>query len=113
MTLPRTMPNERPGVRATVTHRIPLPRCCPVSGNPQPGSELVIRYRPGTNVLELYALDRYVRSFVGGRGEVRSMETMIQQIAQDCAGVLGVRVRVRAVLVLQPSSMTLSARAEP
>lgn len=109
----RTMPNERPGVPATITHRVPLPRCCPVSGNPQPGSELVIRYRPRGAVLELYALDRYIRGYVGGSGEVRSMETMIQQIAKDCAGVLGVRVRVRAVLVLQPSCMTLSAAARP
>lgn len=108
----KTMGNERPDVRLRVCHRLPLDRCCPVSGNPQPGSEVRISYRAGATVLEVYALTAYLKGFVGGSPEgTRTLEGMIQQIAADAAEVLGVRVGVRADVLLQQGRVRLRARA--
>lgn len=79
-----------------------LPPCCPVTGNPQPGSDLVIEYTATEWFLEVISLHAYVESYVGGRGEVRSMEGMIQQIATDAAECIGVEVTVAARLKLIP-----------
>jgi len=115
MTL-RTMPNERPDVGMSERHRLrlDLPGCCPVSGNPRPGSTLTLSYRPGETVLEVFSLHAYVESFIGGRGEVRSMEAMIQTITAEAAKALGVPVVGIADLVLFPSQeMRLVCRARP
>ena len=106
------MPNEVPGVPMTVENVLPLPRCCPVSGNPQTGSRLTLRYQPKDLVLEVYALRRYVDSYVGGRAQIRSMEAMVQQIAADASAVLKVPVEVVAELVLEPhQNMIVRAQA--
>lgn len=107
-----TMPDERPDVRLRVENRLWLPQCCPISRNPRPGSEIRIRYRPRGRVLEVYALRRYLDTYVGGKGEVRAMEAMIQTIAADCAAALGVPVSVVADLWLEPvQQMRLVCRA--
>lgn len=110
-----TMPNERPVVATWIENRLEIPRCCPVSSNPQPGSRLSIRYRAGDLVLEVFRLKQYVQSFVGGHEDgTRNMETMVQKIAQDCADALGVPVRVTAELELLPyQQMRLVCRANP
>jgi NADPH-dependent 7-cyano-7-deazaguanine reductase QueF len=96
------MPNELPNVPMVVENILDLPSACPVSRNPQPGSRITIRYRPRSLVLEVAALREYIDSYVGGRGEVRSMEAMIQQIAVDCAVSVGVAVTVVAELLIAP-----------
>jgi len=94
------------------THTIPLKPCCPVSGNPQEGSTIAIAYSPDGKLLEVEALRAYVDSYQGGRGDVRSMEGMCQQITQDCANVLGVMVHAVAELVITPGQrMTLECSA--
>lgn len=110
-----TMPNERTGVETWVENRMELPRCCPVSKNPQPGSFLTLRYRAGDRVLEVYSLRQHVQLYVGGHPDgVRNMEAMVQDIAQSCADALGVRVKARADLVLMPyQTMTLIVVARP
>lgn len=106
----KTMPCEEQGV----THTLPLPSCCPVSGNPLPGSAVRIRYRARGKVLEVYDLKRYLEGFMGGWGQVRTMEGMVQQIADDAAQAVGVPVAVRASLSLHPGqAMTLRARGNP
>lgn len=109
------MPNERPGVRLMVENTVPLPRCCPVSKNPQTGSTLTLSYRARERVLEVYSLQAHVNAYVGGHADgTRNMEAMIQQIAQAAARVLGVRVRAVAQLNLQHGqTMRLTARASP
>lgn len=91
-----------------VTFSLP-PSCCPVSRNPQSGS-VTVRFRPHGQVLEVYSMENYLKSFVGGHasGE-RNMEGMIEKIACDCAAALGVRVRVRADMVLDTGIMVLTA----
>lgn len=104
----RTMPNERPSVQTTMRHRLDLPSCCPISGNPQPGSTITIRYRPGDVMLEVYSLAAYIKRYIGGSPEgIRNMETMIQQIAIDCQQAIGVPVFVRASLVLDTQHLIL------
>lgn len=98
----KTQPNEARCAQTRETHILQIPVCCPVSDNPRPGSELEIEYTPGETVLEVVSLRAYVDSYQGGRGDVRSMEGMIQQITQDCANVLGRAVWVRANLVIEP-----------
>jgi len=99
----KTQPNEKRCHKMRETHTLSLPPCCPVSGNPLQGSTIAISYSPdGGKVLEVAALRAYVDSYQGGRGDVRSMEGMCQQITQDCANVLGVMVHTVAELVIHP-----------
>jgi len=85
------------------THTLPLSPACPISGNPQAGSTVAITYTPADYLLEVESLRAYVDSYTGGRGEIRSMEGMIQAIAQDAANVLGVSVEVVAALNIRPN----------
>jgi NADPH-dependent 7-cyano-7-deazaguanine reductase QueF len=107
----KTQPNERRCSYSYEEHELPLAPACPVSGNPQAGSKLTIRYKPDQHFLEVEALRAYVDSYTGGRGDVRSMEGMIQQICTDCAKALGVRVEVEADLVIRPRQRMLFACA--
>jgi NADPH-dependent 7-cyano-7-deazaguanine reductase QueF len=95
-------------------HELDIPSCCPVTKNPQPGSVLKIKYRPKRVILEVEYLEIYIREYVGGRLDVRSMEGMVQNIAQDCARTLGVKVKVTAKLILLPKQkMKLQCTAWP
>lgn len=77
-------------------HRFDLPRMCPVSGNPQPGSVLEVWYTASAWFLEIETLGEYIASYIGGkqigRTFVRDMEQTIQSIATECAASVGVRV---------------------
>lgn len=106
----KTMKRDHPEQRVWVRHVAPLPSCCPVSGNPQPESELRISYRAGALVLEVYALEAYLQEFIGGHPSgVRTMEGMVEQIARDCAAQVGTRVRVRAWVVLLSGRLEILA----
>ena len=108
-----TQPNQKPQTLIE-WHWLPLPQCCPVSGNPQPGSFIGICYVPSRSFLEVYSLRKYVTEYVGGRDGVRDMEGMVQQIAQDCANEMGVYVYGGALIVLQRGDgITLFAGANP
>ena len=109
-----TQPNERRCARMTETHTLPLDPACPVSGNPQAGSTVAITYAPADHILEVESLRAYVDSYTGGRGDIRSMEGMIQAIAQDSANALLVRVVVIADLNIRPNQkMHLKCTAKP
>jgi NADPH-dependent 7-cyano-7-deazaguanine reductase QueF len=108
-----TQPNEHPEIKLYEQHIVKLPACCPVSGNPQAGSTITISYTPAACFLEVYSLQKFVNSFVGGREGVRDMEGMVQVIAHETAKALGVTVKVRADLNLQNEQrMVLRVRAE-
>ena len=84
-----------------------------MSKNPLEGSVVEIHYSPSDHIIEVASLRAYIDSYVGGRGDVRSMEGMIQNIAQDAANCVGVYVRVAGFLKLAPSQdMTVSCAAE-
>lgn len=105
-----TQPNTRT-VKLFQQHTLPLPSCCPVSGNPQVGSTITISYVPDTKFLEVYSLSTYISKFVGGYENVRDMEGMIQVIAHECATTIGVRVKVDAKIKLQrEDSMRIIAK---
>lgn len=109
-----TQPNERRCAGMIETHIMPLNPACPISGNPQGGSEVRIRYRPAAKILEVAALREYIDSYTGGRGDIRSMEGMVQAITQDCATATGVECTVIADLTIQPRQrMTLECVAYP
>ena len=88
------MPNYSSPTRSC--HSFDLPRMCPVSGNPQPGSVLEVWYTADQWFLEIESLGEYIASYIGGkqigRAFIRDMEQTIQQIARDCAAVAGVQV---------------------
>lgn len=93
-------------------HILPLKPCCPISGNPVTGSAIEIEYRADELLLEVISLREYVDSYQGGRGDIRSMEGMIQQITQDCANAVKTSVHVTARLNIHPrQSMTLECSA--
>jgi hypothetical protein len=110
-----TMPNLT-GLTNWQTQIVELPQMCPVSGNPQPGSYIAIRYQPQDRFLEVYALRAYLQNYIGGwlrdGALVRDMEQTIDLIARDCAESLGVPVRVRARLILDCGVMLRTAVAE-
>lgn len=87
-------PNLHERVATRCRHTFDLPRMCPASGNPQPGSTLAIYYTPRRWFLEIETLGAYIESYVGGRALdgrlIRDMEQTIQQIALDCAASLEV-----------------------
>lgn len=110
----KTQPNENRCKRTLERHILSVPKCCPMSGNPLPGSKIVIEYEPGKRLLEVQALRAYIDSYIGGRGDIRSMEGMIQNIAQDVADVLGVRAYIKAFLEIAPEQqMELECSAYP
>ena len=110
-----TMPNTGPATITRQTHCIPLPSMCPVSGNPQPGSQITIAYTPAACFLEVYSVASYLDRYIGGWRRdgiiIRDMEQTIQTIASDCARALGVAVDVSADLVLDSQTMTICASA--
>lgn len=110
-----TQPNTITNTHLFERHVLPLPSCCPVSGNPQPGSEVIISYHPKDKFLEVYSLKKYIDEYIGGHESgIRDMEGMIQQIALDCATTAGVYVRVDAKIKLQfGDEMRLVAKARP
>ena len=92
----------RPDARTKITHILDVPPCCPVSGNPQPGSTIKITYRPESGaVMPVEDLAIMMGEYIGGLGAIRAQEEMIQHIAQRCAAVVG-RVVVRADLRIKP-----------
>ena len=110
----QTQPNERHCANTYETHILALPECCPRSKNPRPGSTVAIRYMAGPLFLEVASLYAYIDSFRGGRGAVRSMEGMVQTIAQDCADALRRPVEAKARLYLLPNQrMVVRCHADP
>lgn len=86
-----------------VHHVVDVPPCCPVSGNPRPGSTITVSYRPTAGlVLPVEGLSAMVGQYVGGFGAIRAQEEMIQSIAARCVALVKVSVRVRADLVIAP-----------
>jgi NADPH-dependent 7-cyano-7-deazaguanine reductase QueF len=110
----KTVPNELRCAFTEEEHSLNVSDCCPVSHNPLPGSIIYIRYKPQRFILEVSALRNYVDSYRGGLGEVRSMEGMIQSIAQDVADTLWVDVTIEARLLISPEQrMNLKCYAFP
>lgn len=114
------LPNNTTGQRMFEQHIIELPPCCPVSQNPRPGSNITISYRAKEFVLDITPLYAYIRAFVGGirdgQGQllVRDMEGMLLKIANDCAQIVKVPVRVTADLIVLPKQqMNVIARGYP
>lgn len=102
-----------------VSHSAPLPPCCPVSGNPRPGSKITVCYIPVGTVFPVEDLTSFIEEYVGGHPTraVRNMEEMIQDLAVRVRDVVGVPVRACADLFIDPpfggptQTMRVSARA--
>lgn len=88
--------------QAFVSHTVALSPCCPMSGNPLEGSTLTIFYRPNGIVLPVEDLADMVAEYVGGRGKIRGMEEMIQEICTRSRDTVKVPVRVVAKLLIKP-----------
>lgn len=103
-----------------IHHVAALDPCCPVSGNPRPGSTMRVSYKPTAGVvLPVEALEEMAREYVGGFGAIRAQEEMMQDIAGRCASIVGAPVRLRASLVIRPpyggidQMMRITVRAVP
>lgn len=88
----KTIANARQQLHSEIEHIIDLPVLCPHSQNPLAGSTLSLRYTAGERILELFALDAYIKAYIG-HTLVRDMEFFVQVIAQECARVLQVPVQ--------------------
>lgn len=89
-------------------HILDIPSCCPISKNPRPGSQLIIRYRPQGCSLDIISLKGYIHCYCGGLYDeqgnllVRDMEGMLTRVQSDCEAILGIPVQVEANLNLLP-----------
>jgi len=109
-----TQPNENRCFDMVEVHILPLSPACPYSGNPKEGSKIKIVYKPASCILEVTSLREYVDSYKGGKGDIRSMEGMIQQITQDCANAARVGIELTAELIIEPNQeMKLICTAHP
>jgi NADPH-dependent 7-cyano-7-deazaguanine reductase QueF len=109
-----TIANAHPELATEVELRFPFARLCPVSGEPQEGSTIALRYRAGPALLETKALRRYLASYAGENPHgVRDLEEAAQRIARDCAAAVGVAVAVTAEYLLAAGSMRVVVTAEP
>jgi NADPH-dependent 7-cyano-7-deazaguanine reductase QueF len=86
-------------------HGLSFVGTCPVSGNPRLGSSVTICYKANDWFLEVASLKDLVDSYKGGKGDVRSMEGMLQEIAQLCADALKVDVTLHSFLLLDPDQI--------
>lgn len=87
----KTISNAAPELKTQIEHVIDLPILCLRSQNPAHGSVLSIAYTPTERILELFALDAYIKAYIG-HTVVRDMEFFVQTIAAECARVLEVSV---------------------
>jgi hypothetical protein len=110
-----------PDVPSVIVHRVPLPACCPVSGNPLAGSTLTMAYLPTGRVFPVEWLEDLIREYVGGHASrnIRNMEEMVQDLAKRAAAITLVPVRVRADLRINPpqggtvQDLHMTARGRP
>jgi NADPH-dependent 7-cyano-7-deazaguanine reductase QueF len=86
-------------------HILRIDGMCPVTNNPQIGSTITIAYKGAQSFLEIASLRAFVDSYKGGKGDVRSMERMLQEIAQSCADVLRVDVKLTSELLIEPAQV--------
>ena len=98
----KLQPNEHLCAFTEHEHDLKIHGLCPVSGNPQEGSGILISYKAVDGFLEVAALKAFVESYRNGKGEIRSMEGMLQDIAQACANILRVDVKLRSFLLIEP-----------
>jgi 7-cyano-7-deazaguanine reductase len=109
-----TIPNTYPTLATHIRLTYPFAGLCPISSEPQPGSTIAISYVAGPVLLETKALRQYLSSFAGENPYgVRDLEETAQVIAQRCADVTGVPVRVIARYRLQVEEMEVEVLAEP
>lgn len=95
-----TIPNGHPDIPTLVRLTTPYSSACPASGEPQTGSTIAVIYRPMRRLIELHAVQAYLRRFSEG-DEPIDLETVAQCTARDVAAVLGVPVVVSAHYLLR------------
>jgi NADPH-dependent 7-cyano-7-deazaguanine reductase QueF len=106
---------------AFISHELDIPQCCPVSGNPYPGSKIRVSYFPAGIVVPVEDLASWLDEYIGGHESrsVRNMEEMIQDLAVRCTETTRASVRVSADLKIKPpyggemQRMRVTARATP
>lgn len=89
-------------VKTYVHHLFRLFPCCPFSGNPKDGSFARVSYAPNGVVMPVEDLEVMAREYIGGLGPIRGMEEMVQDMAKRIADTCGVRVRLRAYMIISP-----------
>ncbi|HEU5088543.1 MAG TPA: hypothetical protein VFT99_13900 [Roseiflexaceae bacterium] len=90
-----TLPNSHPDVATLVCLTTPCVALCPHSGEPQAGSTITVRYRPGAALIELHAVQTWLMEQAGG-SEALDLETLAQRCARWAAACAGVPVTVIA-----------------
>lgn len=91
----KTIENAYPQLSMHIEHSVFLPILCNRSQNPAAGSTLNIAYTAGARILELFALEDYIKAY-NGHTVVRDMECFVQVVALDCAKALGHGVQLCA-----------------
>lgn len=103
----KTVPNEARCAFSESVHELRFNDMCPISHNPQLGSSLSIHYKANGHFLEVASLRTFIDSYQGGQGDIRSMEGMLQHVAQSASDTLRVNVKLTSRLVIEPDQVIL------
>jgi NADPH-dependent 7-cyano-7-deazaguanine reductase QueF len=101
----KLQPNEMRCAFTEHEHILKISGMCPVTKNPLRFSTITIAYKGYKGFLEVVSLKAFIDSYIGGKGNIRSMEGMLQDIAQSCADILKVDVKITSNLLIYPSQI--------
>lgn len=91
MTL-KAISNETPGI--FVTHEVPVPPLCPVTGNPV-SAHLIIQYKPDKTIIDVLTITPYLATFIGST-VYRDLEKFSRAVYDDVRQLINVDVCVKA-----------------
>jgi hypothetical protein len=82
----KTIDNRKPQVSITVTLTTPIAAICPYSHEPQNGSYISITYQPQDKLIELHAVEEFIKE-LGQGTEAIDLETVVQLLAIECQDI--------------------------
>lgn len=93
-----TIPNRHPDRPIVCALTTPYSGACPVTGEPQAGSTITVRYAPAGRLIGLRAVAAWLEV---QRDDAIDLETIVQRLAVAATQAVGVVVEVHGSFVLQ------------
>lgn len=83
----KTIKNTFPSISTVVTLKSPIVDVCPRSHEPQEGSYLSVEYVPDDSLIELHALEEFIK-WASQSNSPMDLETLAQILLQSCQKAL-------------------------
>ena len=105
-----TIKNPYPTMTTVIAITHPFEKLCPMSGEPQVGSTVSIRYIARETLLETKSVRAFLASFINENPyAIRDLEEAVQFIARTCSEAIYADVTVEAHYILASSVMDVTA----